>query len=52
MTFLLFLALTLFPLCEREDSNMCYWDASTNGGTSFIAITDNIIIPLSNHDIP
>lgn len=46
MSFLLFLMLAFITPCDYEDSNGCYWNASDNGGKSFIAITDDFIIPL------
>ncbi len=33
--------------CPAEDSNMCYWDASTRGngqGHSFVTLWDNTVL--------
>lgn len=28
----------LLPACPTEDASNCYWDASTNGGHSFVDV--------------
>lgn len=41
--------------CQTEDSTMCYWDAGTSGdgyGTSFVSITDDIVIYLGSVGVP
>lgn len=50
MSLILTILLALLSPCASEDDNMCYWNASTNGGHSFIAMTDDFVIYLINTD--
>lgn len=42
------IALAILPPCEHEDSDMCYWDATTRGngwGLSYVSTTNGHFHP-------
>lgn len=38
MSIILAILVAILPSCAYEDSTNCYWDASDNGGNSFVDI--------------